>query len=33
MSFEGTLVTIAEYWPQILSIAGLVLVSAFFSGS
>jgi Mg2+/Co2+ transporter CorB len=33
MTFEGTLVTLAEYWPQILSIVLLVLFSAFFSGS
>lgn len=33
MTFEGTLATLLAYWPQILSIAALVLFSAFFSGS
>ncbi|MBB6223859.1 Mg2+/Co2+ transporter CorB [Rhizobium leguminosarum] len=33
MTVEGALAFLATYWPEILSITALVLMSAFFSGS
>ena len=33
MSVEGTLAFLSVYWPEIISIVALVLMSAFFSGS
>jgi hypothetical protein len=33
MTLEGTLAFLSAYWPEILSIVALVLMSAFFSGS
>lgn len=33
MTVEGTLALLAQYWPEVISILVLVLLSAFFSGS
>ncbi|MBW9114471.1 HlyC/CorC family transporter [Rhizobium cauense] len=33
MTFDGTLAFLSVYWPEIVSIVALVLMSAFFSGS
>jgi Mg2+/Co2+ transporter CorB len=33
MTVQGTLAVLWEYWPEVISIIALVLLSAFFSGS